>query len=169
VLDQLAAMGARATFFLIGGSAQQHPQLVRRILAEGHSIGSHTHCHSRATRMSADAYVRDAVRGRAMLEDLSGIACPLFRPPHGELTPLSLVKLLRTGMRIMHWTHEPKDFESNSNQQLMNWFQTHRPCRGAVVVLHDACRVTAHHLTEYLTAWRPVVRFCGLTPEGECQ
>jgi peptidoglycan-N-acetylglucosamine deacetylase len=169
VLDQLSALDAKATFFLIGGSAEQCPDLVRRIVSAGHSIGSHTHCHVRATRMSADDYLVDAMRGKRILEDLTGVECPLFRPPHGELTPLSLMKLLANGMRVVHWTHEPKDTESSRCLKMNEWFQSHRPTPRAVVLLHDVCRVTSKHLTEFIGSWRDEVRFCGMSREGECQ
>jgi len=166
VLDQLSQLDARATFFLIGGSAVQHPNIVRRIQAEGHAIGSHTHCHSRATRMSADEYTADALRARNAIEDITGIGCPLFRPPYGELTPRSLIRIVRNNMQIVHWTHEPKDSEISRDRQLVRWFEEHRPFDGAVVLLHDSRRVTACHLTDFLASWRNDVQFCELSSEG---
>jgi peptidoglycan/xylan/chitin deacetylase (PgdA/CDA1 family) len=169
VLDQLAALSARATFFLIGGNAVQYPTLVRRILADGHSIGSHTHCHSRATRMPAAEYIADAVRAQHAIEDITGVACPLFRPPYGELTPMTLLRILQQQLHIVHWTHEPRDSETSRAGPLVEWFQQHPPFPGAVVLLHDDRPVTARHLGELIHSWVDGVQFCALRADGVCQ
>jgi len=82
-LEHLAHANAHATFFVIGSQARKHPELVRRVVGEGHAIGNHTLTHAHPWRMRerrARAEVRD---GADVLADILGFAPHYFRPPHG--------------------------------------------------------------------------------------
>ncbi len=96
VLAALAHECVQATFFLIGKSASEHPDLVRRIAAEGHSIGHHTWSHRSLMRIKPDEAVEEIDRGIAADEKaLHGVATttpstPFFRFPGFESTPATL-------------------------------------------------------------------------------
>jgi peptidoglycan/xylan/chitin deacetylase (PgdA/CDA1 family) len=90
VLDALAEAGQTATFFVIGRNAEQHPDLLRRIHAEGHAIGLHSHSHSRLFNLSSPGWVRrDLQANGAIISDSIGEPPPrLFRPPVGLKNPI---------------------------------------------------------------------------------
>lgn len=89
VLELLARRGAKATFFVVGSRAEKHADLVRRIVAEGHALGTHTYGHSHFFHFGAPARQRaDIERGIAVVERITGTAPKLFRPPQGLRTPL---------------------------------------------------------------------------------
>lgn len=159
ILDQLAALNAHATFFLIGRRAHRHRPLVRRILQEGHSLGTHTWSHWSARRVKASHYVDDVQRGRDAVEQIAGTACRLFRPPYGELTPNVLLKLLRTDTRIVQWSHDTKDFAASTPWELVAWFRTQPPEAGAIVLMHDDQAVTSYALESATNFWRGTVDF----------
>jgi polysaccharide deacetylase family protein (PEP-CTERM system associated) len=81
LLAILAAHGIRGTFFVLGWTARRHPDLVRRIAAAGHEIGSHGSDHELVYRQSAEAYRLDVRRSRELLQDLSGQAVIGYRAP----------------------------------------------------------------------------------------
>ena len=81
VLDILADAGASGTFFTLGWVAERHPELVRRIVAEGHELASHGSDHHRADRQSPEAFRDDVRRSKALLEDIGGIAVTGYRAP----------------------------------------------------------------------------------------
>lgn len=89
ILDLLAAHGQRATFFVIGEHAARHGDLLRRMLAEGHAIGLHSHGHSRLFNLWPSGWVRrDLQRNLATIADATGAPPPrLFRPPVGLKNP----------------------------------------------------------------------------------
>src|SRR6202158_5840311 len=101
VLAALAQECVRATFFLIGKPASEHPELVRRIAAEGHTIGYHTWTHPSLMRIPPADAVTQIDRGIAAVEKvLHGTATtvpstPFFRFPGFETTPATL-DLLRS-------------------------------------------------------------------------
>ncbi|HEY6526156.1 MAG TPA: polysaccharide deacetylase family protein, partial [Solirubrobacteraceae bacterium] len=74
VLEALAAAGARATFFVIGEQVQRRPELVRRILTEGHVVALHGYRHRLQLRLTPAAVSDDIRRGAAVLQDASGLA-----------------------------------------------------------------------------------------------
>ncbi len=81
ILDMLAARGTKGTFFTLGWIAQRYPQIVRRIVAEGHELASHGYGHERASDLSEAAFVQDITRAKQLLEDLSGVAVQGYRAP----------------------------------------------------------------------------------------
>ncbi len=81
VLELLAAHGARATFFVLGWTAERHPDLVRRIADSGHEIASHGHGHELIYNLGPDAFREDVRRARGLLEDLSGQEVIGYRAP----------------------------------------------------------------------------------------
>jgi polysaccharide deacetylase family protein (PEP-CTERM system associated) len=90
LLEWFERRGAKATFFCLGGIAQRHPGLVRRIAAGGHEVGSHGFDHEPVHRMTPEAFREDARKTRLLLEDLSGAAVLGFRAPSFSITKKTL-------------------------------------------------------------------------------
>ena len=88
--DVLARSDTKATFFVIGDFAQAAPQIVARLAAEGHEIGSHTQTHSNAWKTTPWKAVRDLMAGHKTLTRL-GIPTRTFRPPFGKSTLSTLI------------------------------------------------------------------------------
>ncbi len=79
VLDLFAEAGVKATFFTLGWVAERHPDLVRRIVAEGHELASHGMSHVRATDQDAETFRADVRRAKAILEEVGGTAVSGYR------------------------------------------------------------------------------------------
>jgi len=106
VLDLLAAHHARATFFVVGTRVQEHPDLVRRAVAEGHEVGNHTLAHERLDRLDRAGVRAQLEGGAATLTalDLGPAARPrLVRPPFGFEGPASRAELLAGGWEVARW------------------------------------------------------------------
>jgi polysaccharide deacetylase family protein (PEP-CTERM system associated) len=75
-VDQILALfdkhGVKATFFTLGWIAERYPEMVRRLVAEGHELASHGWSHVRVTQQDHDAFRADVTRTKQLLEDLSG-------------------------------------------------------------------------------------------------
>jgi peptidoglycan/xylan/chitin deacetylase (PgdA/CDA1 family) len=137
VLDQLRALGVRATFFVIGSRAEAHPSLVARIAAEGHEIGHHSYAHTPPNETSAWTLVDEARRTAALLERLIGRRPVLYRPPHGKLSPGKLLGLWALGQTIVLWNCDPKDFACASDDPIRRWFEGAPLAGGDILLLHD--------------------------------
>jgi polysaccharide deacetylase family protein (PEP-CTERM system associated) len=81
VLDLFASKGVKGTFFVLGWVAERNPDLVRRIVAEGHELASHGYDHTRVIHMDAECFREDVTRTRRILEDLGGLAVRGYRAP----------------------------------------------------------------------------------------
>ena len=103
VLDELARHKAKATFFCVGKNIEKYPMLLKRILDEGHSVGSHTYSHIHAHRVNYNQYLDDV-----KLFD-EQIDTPLFRPPWGALTLRTFFSLRKT-KNIVLWHLSSNDF-----------------------------------------------------------
>ncbi len=81
ILDLFAAHGVRATFFTLGWVADRHPELIRRIVAEGHELASHGSQHRRVDQQSPEEFRQDIRDARRRLEDLGGVTVQGYRAP----------------------------------------------------------------------------------------
>src|SRR5690606_34517383 len=79
VLDLFAEHNVKATFFTLGWVAKRHPELIRRIVAEGHELASHGMSHVRANHQDPAAFKADVTDTKALLEDLGGTAIKGYR------------------------------------------------------------------------------------------
>jgi polysaccharide deacetylase family protein (PEP-CTERM system associated) len=81
VLDLFAQCGVKGTFFTLGWVAQRHPELMRRIVAEGHELASHGWDHARVFNLGPDGFAEDLRRARCTLEDAAGVRVTGYRAP----------------------------------------------------------------------------------------
>ena len=81
ILDLLESRDTKATFFTLGWIAERYPELVRRIVREGHELASHGYGHERASDLTETAFNNDIGRAKSLLEDLSGHEVTGYRAP----------------------------------------------------------------------------------------
>jgi len=114
LLDTLAGLHVRATFFLIGRDGQQYPDLVRRIAAAGNEIADHTLTHPDLDRLDAGAVRGEIDAGAAVL----GVLVPdpalrrYMRPPHGRYTAATLRAIQADGYDTVLWNDDPGDWRA---------------------------------------------------------
>lgn len=136
VLDTLARHDAKATFFCVGENAVRHADIFHRLLAEGHTVGNHTHNHLNGWHTDTSTYLHN-VRHCARV-----VKSDLFRPPHGRLLPQQRAFLERH-YKIVLWDVLSGDFDPrlSAEQCLNNVLENAR--RGSIVVLHDSLKTVA--------------------------
>ncbi len=153
LLDLLKAHGAKATFFTIGRDAQAHPELVRRLLAEGHTLGNHSMTHARLKSLAPARQRAEVKAADAVLQGFSGRPQHPFRPPHGEATLSMLWRALWGHQRLVLWSVDSLDYCLEATavvQRLHDW-----PLRGGDILLfHDDGPVATEALAQLLPAWR---------------
>jgi peptidoglycan/xylan/chitin deacetylase (PgdA/CDA1 family) len=137
LLDRLKARDIRATFFLVGAQAERHPDIVRRIAAEGHDVGHHSYTHGDPETTSWSVLAGEARRAARLMESLTGRAPTLFRPPHGKITASKALALWTLRQTIVLWNQDPKDYCCGSADALRAWFAGRALEGGDVVLLHD--------------------------------
>ena len=136
VLDVLAELDVRATFFCVGRNAQQHPELVERTLAEGHVVGSHSFSHPHPADIPLAELDRDYREGRRTVASVTGLDTPLFRPPHGHLGYRSAVIVRRQAVTTWLWTVDPQDWRPGVTRAEVASLSG-AAGSGDVILLHD--------------------------------
>ncbi|ACQ78378.1 polysaccharide deacetylase [Beutenbergia cavernae DSM 12333] len=136
LLDELAAAGVPATFFLVGQNAASRPELVAAIAAAGHQIGNHTWNHPDLTGLDA-ASVRDQLdRTASAIRDASGVTAPLVRPPYGAIDDDVRAVLAQRGSPAVLWSVDTEDWRHrDAAETTRRAVEQAEP--GAVVLLHD--------------------------------
>ena len=107
ILDTLQEVGGHATFFCLGDRAQEYEGILRRMVAQGCEVASHSYSHERLTRLSNGKLRDDLERTAAALEEFSGMAPWLLRPPFGSVSErmLSCVE-----MPVILWSIDSEDW-----------------------------------------------------------
>ncbi|MGH9678003.1 MAG: polysaccharide deacetylase family protein, partial [Candidatus Acidiferrum sp.] len=109
LLDILREHGIQASFFIVGKMASQHPEIVRRMADEGHTIANHSWSHGEPSRVSASALLSEVKQTGDLLRQIVGKMPKLFRPPNGKLTLAKLWRLWLAGWTVVLWSRDSKD------------------------------------------------------------
>ncbi len=157
VLAALAKECVRATFFLIGRTASEHPELVRRIAAQGHTIGHHTWSHRSLMRIPASETEHEITQGISAVETaLHGVATttpttPFFRFPGFEMTPATLDWLQSRGIAVFGADLWASDWNKMTPQQELKLLTDRlKIARKGIILLHDPKAQTASMLPAFL-------------------
>jgi len=145
LLDILKAEGVQATFFLIGANMERHPDLVRRIVQEGHMIGVHTFTHPNLAEVSEERASLELNATQRLIESITGQSTILFRPPYNadynpdspeEVVPIQIAQ--RLGYLTVTMDIDPEDWDKPGVETMLERVRTGRRQGGSVVLLHDA-------------------------------
>src|SRR5438067_1699003 len=144
ILDILKAYNVKAAFFLVGANAEEYPNLVRRIVAEGHEIGNHTYYHPNLALCWPEHVRVELNATQLLLETITGRSTTLFRPPYAadtspskitELTPLQFAQDL--GYLVVLENIDPQDWARPGADIILQRVKQQRR-DGSIILLHDA-------------------------------
>ncbi|KJD33758.1 polysaccharide deacetylase [Tamlana sedimentorum] len=137
VLSLLNQFNAKATFFCIGKQAKNHPEILKQIIAEGHTIGNHTFSHANNFGFfSTKKVISELKKTNAVIEEITGLKMKLYRPAFGVTNPniAKAVKVL--GVTSVGWNVRSLDTTSRSAESVLNRI-TKRLKAGDIILLHD--------------------------------
>lgn len=155
VLDVLREQGAHATFFVVAETAAAHPELIARMVEEGHEVAFHTNTHPHVDRLSDQAVGREFRDGLKTLRSLS-VKPSWYRPPRGRLTPVQSALSTEHGMKVALWTRCMERSCFTTAQEMASTLAAETR-HGDVVLAHDGIidrSMTVAALPVYLRALR---------------
>lgn len=136
VLDALKANQVKATFFVLGSQASTHPDIIRRIVREGHVVGNHSYSHANLPKLSVDKFQNQIMNTENVLQGLIGYAPKLIRPPYGAINEEQVRWVADHHYLIVNWNVDSLDWKSlNSEQVLSNIMQQTKP--GSIILQHS--------------------------------
>ena len=136
LLDKLKAKNAHASFMVIAPSAEQHPELLKRMKAEGHTIGNHTKSHRQLNTLPYDQVSREIDAGNAAIKKATDQSTRWVRPPYGA-TNATVDQVTRDkGVSQALWDVDTVDWKDrNSEHVCSSAVQGARA--GSIVLMHD--------------------------------
>ncbi|QDT91715.1 polysaccharide deacetylase family protein [Gimesia algae] len=137
LLDVLQKHEQQATFFVIGEKARKYPQLIERIVSEGHELGNHTLTHSEPAQTSTRDFLDEIQQTDQILEQITGRKANLVRPPKGKLNLGKLLGLWRQRRTVVLWDTDPRDYLMSDNSEIISWCQNYQPVSGNFCLMHD--------------------------------
>jgi peptidoglycan/xylan/chitin deacetylase (PgdA/CDA1 family) len=142
-LAALDALGACATFFLVGEQVERDPALAAEIVAAGHEVAVHCDRHRNLLRLSPPQVRRDLARAEAVIASATGARLRLYRPPYGVLTTAGLAHARRRGWQSLLWTRWGHDWRARATPASIAAEATADLRGGEVILLHDADHYSA--------------------------
>lgn len=133
LLDGLKARGIRATFFVIGQSAEEYPELIQRMIAEGNQVGNHTYSHIQLTACGVDQAIEEIKKTQEAIYQAAGFRPDYIRPPFGSWND-TLQK--ETNLETVLWDVDPYDWKIQNTDAIVKSIldQTED---GSIILLHD--------------------------------
>jgi peptidoglycan/xylan/chitin deacetylase (PgdA/CDA1 family) len=160
-LDMLKEMGVHATFCVVGKRAVLYPDLLRRIVAEGHTLCNHSYYHDMGLgKMDIPAMTKDLQDTTAVIEKaVPGYPVRYFRAPGGNFTKVLVEVAASLGMRSLSWAVDPRDWDFTNFgtghamvSHIMSVVQGQ--CRpGAVILSHDLSKPDTLAAYRLLIPW----------------
>lgn len=139
VLGVLSKHNIKASFFCIGDNIRKHPEIFKRIVNEGHSIGNHTYNHLKGWQTSVEEYSKNIQQ----CDQEIIVHCPLsivncFRPPYGRITPRQ-VKVIRD-KKIVMWDVLTRDYDASLSEERCFKGSLQAVRNGSIIVFHDSLK-----------------------------
>ncbi len=154
VLDLLKRYDVRATFFVVGEQARQNPELIHRMVAEGHTVAGHSYYHlPQSTLWSSQRYTEELFRCNDVVARLTGLRMRLYRPPFGVTNPPIARAVKNLGLIPVGWSVRSLDTITKNSDRVVD--RVMRGLRGGdVILLHDRLENSEELLEKLLTALR---------------
>lgn len=140
VLDILKSEEIKATFFCIGDNIQKHPEVYKRILAEGHQTGNHTFNHLNGWKTETNQYIDNFKLYKTEHLKLNTEHSFLFRPPYGKIKPSQSKAIRQLGYKIIMWDVLSYDFDPTISAEKCLENVISNTEQGSIIVFHDSVK-----------------------------
>jgi len=154
LLDLLRTHDARASFFVIGREAQKHPQLMERIVAEGHALGNHSYNHPVFSGLPLARQLEEIDRTDQLLATFDGIRQHRFRPPRGAFSFALMLHFARHRRNLAYWSYDSLDYQRKPPSELIDLLRANPPRAGDIMLMHDDSDCSTHVLATLLPEWQ---------------
>lgn len=158
ILDTLQKHEVPAAFFLVGNYLEQEPELVRRMVSDGHTVGNHTYHHYDMSKISDPAAFEKELRDlEDRFQSVTGQTLPkYYRPPQGIYSEENLKMAQSLGYKTVFWSLAYVDWEQNAQPTAQQAFDKLIPRihDGCILLLHSTSKTNSEILDELLTRYK---------------
>ncbi|WP_239615643.1 polysaccharide deacetylase family protein [Cohnella mopanensis] len=136
ILDILHERNVKATFFLVGQQVNKYPEVAKRIVEDGHSVGNHSWSHLDLTKQSSKSRDQEIDKTQKAILDATGVTPVLMRAPYGAISKSVLDSVRGRDMKHVYWTVDTKDWAGTSVQTMYKNVMANTN-KGGVVLMHS--------------------------------
>lgn len=160
ILDSLKANNVKAAFFVTTDYIKRNPDLIKRMVAEGHLVCNHTTTHPSMAQVAMkdkDKFEKEFLTCEKIFEEVSGTKMPkFFRPPMGKYSELSLYYTQALGYKSIFWSFAYKDWlpESQPSIETAKKIIMERTHNGGIFLLHAVSKTNATIMDSILKEWK---------------
>lgn len=155
ILDILKRNNVKGTFFIVGTRAEANPEMVKRIVADGHAIGNHTWDHPDLVKLTPDQIRSELNRTDQLLSQLVGYHPALFRPPYGATNASDVQLISSLGYKIIDWSVDTRDWAGTPAPQIMDY--VHKEFRPGGIILEHCAGGKNENLSNTVTALPEII------------
>ncbi len=154
LLELLGRHGVKATFFLIGREAERYPQLVERIVEEGHVLGNHSYSHPMFDALTLTEQWIEVERTDQVLSNFDGRTHHGFRPPRGVFSLLLTLRFAFSRRKLSYWSYDTLDYQGREPDELAARLRASPPRAGDVMLMHDDSDCSLRMLEQLIPEWK---------------
>lgn len=133
ILNTLKKYNVKATFFLVGSNVARNPAIAKRIVTEGHEIGSHTYSHPKLTTISSKKVVQEMTKTNNAIKKATGTSPTVFRPPYGAINSKIIQQ---ANLPTILWSVDTLDWQHRDPKELLQVVQK-QVKNGSIILMHD--------------------------------
>lgn len=143
VLELLKKEEIKATFFCIGDNIKKNPDVFRKVISDGHSIGNHTFNHLKGWNSSTEDYLKNTILCEEAIHlnsEVKDQKSKIFRPPYGKIKPSQSRKLRKLGYKIIMWDVLSVDYDKEISPEQCFENIIKNTVSGSIIASHDSIK-----------------------------
>jgi len=137
LLELLDKYQVKATFFIVGECAKQHPEMLTLIHQKGHALANHTFTHPPFHKITMKQKVKEVVDTNILIKNIVNEDCKMFRAPQGRWDMRLLYQLFRLKITAIHWSRDSMDFLKEKPDDIIKRFEVNPVTPGDILLFHD--------------------------------
>lgn len=150
VLDLLDIHGHKATFFCVGNRIESNPEIIKRIVKEGHLVGNHTYSHSKHIGFkNTKGLIGELIQTDELIKNHTGAYPKYFRPPYGVTNPNIMRAIRKTKHEVIGWNIRSLDTMLEDEDKIFNRI-IKQLSPGSIILLHDTSEKSINVLVRLL-------------------
>lgn len=150
VLDVLKQYKVKATFFCIGKQIEKHPDIFKRLMAEGHLVGNHSYSHDKGIGFFSTKRIREEItKNDEIIKQYSEKKTLFYRPPFGVTNPRIARAIVGSGHKVIGWNNRSLDTVITDESIILKRIKR-KVKPGSIILLHDTSSKTAQVLEQLL-------------------
>lgn len=156
ILDTLKAQGVKAVFFVTYDYCKSSPELVERMIAEGHTVGNHSYSHPSFPKCTESEVIEEVTLLHDYVKENFGYEMTLFRFPMGEYSEKTLAALQKLGYTSVFWSFAYQDWNADNQPSSKEAYNTVTSAlhSGGIYLLHAVSKANADSLGDIISFWK---------------